>query len=142
MSDLSQRPPKTALPNVSREFYLLNFLNGFLNAAGKPTGPEWEPLVRRTQKLIAAYPEIESGPILPQEVRADHPNLAAQAFGTSTRTVLAVVNLSPEPVQAALWVPGIGSLLYDRLDEAHVPLAGGLAWLDLPGYAQVAYELR
>jgi hypothetical protein len=135
-------PASDALPSVSREFYLLNFLNGHAGTESEPPDPECEPLVERTRNLLTAYPEIRNGQVLLKEVRTDHPNVAAQAFGTPMRTVIAVANLSPKPVQTTLWVPGTGSLLYDRLDEAHVPLAGGLAWLDLPGYAQVAYELR
>jgi hypothetical protein len=130
------------LPYVSREIYLLNFLSGNPGSESDPLDGEGEPLVQRTQALLAAYSEIRMGQSLPEEVRADHPKVAAQAYGTRMRTVIAVANLSPNPVQTALWVPGTGSLLYDRLDEEHVPLAGGLAWLDLPGYAQVAYELR
>ncbi|MBW3622823.1 MAG: hypothetical protein KY468_05370 [Armatimonadetes bacterium] len=98
--------------------------------------------IERTRVIYAAYPEIPRGPVFPQEVRSDSPSVMAVAYGSTLDLVIATVNLSPEPVQAVLWVPGMGSLLYDRLEEQHVPLAGGLAWMELPGYAQAAYELR
>jgi hypothetical protein len=129
-------------PERAAKAHLLNFATGQVIYAHWPLGDEMAPFARRTRMLHEAYPEIPNGEMIPEDVRSDRPQVVAHAFGTPMRAVLAVANLSPDPVQATLWVPGAGSLLYDRLEGAHVPLAGGLAWLDLPGYSQFAYELR
>jgi hypothetical protein len=121
--------------------HLLNFIGG-VGLAAPAAGPEMEPFLRRARDLYAAYPEISRGELLQQEVKADDPGVMAVAYGTTMQMVVAVVNLTPNPVQTTLWVPGMGSVLYDRLEERHVPLAGGLGWMDLPPYAQLAYELR
>jgi hypothetical protein len=120
--------------------HLLNFIGGVGLSA--PVAPGLEPYLRRARDLYAAYPEIPRGELLQQEVKADHPGVMAVAYGTTMQMVIAVANLTPDPVQTTLWVPGMGSVLYDRLEGKHVPLAGGLGWMDLPPHAQLAYELR
>lgn len=122
--------------------YLLNFVGGHGTPATGTADDVLAPYLDRAKAMYAAYPEIPRGELLHQEVKADHPSVVAVAYGTTMEMVIAVANLSPAPVQAALWVPGMGSVLFDRLEGRHVPLAGGLAWMDLPGYAQLAYELR
>ena len=122
--------------------YLLNFVGGHGKLAPGTESPALAPYLRRAEALYAAYPEIARGELLHQEVRSDHSNVIAVAYGTTMEMVIAVTNLSPDPAQATLWIPGMGSVLFDRLDAHHVPLAGGLAWMDLPGYAQLAFELR
>ena len=122
--------------------YLLNFVGGHGKLAPGTANPVLDPYLRRTEALYAAYPEIAQGELLHQEVRSDDANVVAVAYGTTMEMVIAVVSLTPGPVQATLWIPGMGSVLFDRLDGHHVPLAGGLAWMDLAGYGQFAYELR
>lgn len=122
--------------------YLLNFVGGHGIPAFGTVSDALAPFLRRAEAIYAAYPEIPNGELLHQEVKSDHPNVVAVAYGTTMQMVIAVASLSPDPVQTTLWVPGLGSVLFDRLDGHHVPLAGGLAWMDMPGYAQLAYELR
>jgi hypothetical protein len=121
--------------------YLLNYVGGHGLLAGPAQG-ELIPFIRRTEALYAAYPEIARGELLHQEVKSDSTNVVAVAYGTTMEMVIAVASLSPGPLETTLWIPGMGSVLFDRLEGHHVPLAGGLAWMDLPGYAQLAFELR
>lgn len=122
--------------------HLLNFVGGQAVHTPQPVDPALAPYVRRALELYEVYPEIPDGELLHLEVKSDDPGVMIVAYGTVMRLILAVANLSPETVQTTLWVPGMGSVLYDRLEGRHVPLAGGLAWMELPGYVQVAYELR
>jgi hypothetical protein len=129
-------------PDRAIKVHLLNFIGGVGLSAPASAAPETASLLQRARDLYAAYPEIPRGELLPQEVKSDHPGVMAVAYGTTMQMVIAVVNLTPEAVQTTLWVPGLGSVLYDRLEGKHIPLAGGLGWMDLPPYAQLAYELR
>ncbi len=121
---------------------LLNFVNGFPPVPAAPAEGEGTSAVAEIADLAVAYPEIAPTTEPPVPVRADSPEVVARLFGSAHQGVIAVVNLSPEPVTTTLWVPGFASLLLDRWGESSVPLAGGLAWMDLPGHAARAYELR
>jgi glycosidase len=121
---------------------LLNFINGLGYVPSHEGNEETAPLAQRLHGLLEAYPELRGTGYAPESVRTDHPQVIAHFYGSATQGVLAAVNLSSEPAQITLWVPGMGSLLYDRLNDSHLPLAGGLVWLEISGYTALAYELR
>ena len=116
-----------------------NAVNGHRIYAHNSETELMAPLSEHTRRYYDAFPEITENQM--SALDAACKGCIAQVFEGRT-TVITVGNTTAQPVQAALAVPVVGGVLFDRVDGTRLPILDGKARLQLGAWQFRAFEVR